>query len=196
MRAWSGSTRVRAALVPAVVLVTAVVSSTPIAAAQRDKPRAQAATSTTTTTTTLPPVTPDDLSVSGCKVRPVPGALESPFGWRRNLFGPGSTFHPGIDLQADWGTPVAVCASGDVVAVGWGGGYGNRVVVQHAGSLSTMYAHLSEITVVEGQRLRAGSHIGFSGATGAVTDPHLHFELRDDGTPVDPIPVLAPVPAQ
>jgi murein DD-endopeptidase MepM/ murein hydrolase activator NlpD len=128
-------------------------------------------------------------------VRPVPGAIESGFGWRK-LNSSGSSFHPGVDLQAAWGSPVSVCGNGDVVAAGWDGGYGNRVIVQHAGSLSTVYAHLSQITVFEGQRLAAGSQVGLVGATGQVTGPHLHFEVRDNGSPIDPAAVLALVPAR
>jgi murein DD-endopeptidase MepM/ murein hydrolase activator NlpD len=70
------------------------------------------------------------------------------------------------------------------------------VIVQHAGSLSTVYAHLSQITVFEGQRLVAGSQVGLVGATGQATGPHLHFEVRDSGAPIDPTAVLALVPAR
>jgi murein DD-endopeptidase MepM/ murein hydrolase activator NlpD len=104
-------------------------------------------------------------------------------------FGPrGDAFHPGIDLPALSGTPVAAAGRGCVSSAGYDpGGYGNLVVVQHRAGMTSWYAHLSRISVRPGECVVAGSRIGRVGATGHATGPHLHFELRVRGAAVDPL---------
>ncbi|MFG2883551.1 peptidoglycan DD-metalloendopeptidase family protein [Streptomyces sp. NPDC048297] len=102
-------------------------------------------------------------------------------------------YHTGIDFLVPTGTSVRAAAAGHVVAAGWGGSYGYQVVIRHADGRYTQYAHLSAISVRAGQRVSAGLRIGRSGATGNVTGPHLHFEVRtgpDFGSDIDPIAYL------
>jgi murein DD-endopeptidase MepM/ murein hydrolase activator NlpD len=107
-------------------------------------------------------------------------------------FGPrGATFHPGIDLPAPTGTPVHAAAVGRVAFAGpTTGGYGNLVVVKHTDGVATMYAHLSRIAAYRGESVTVGTLLGFVGATGETTGPHLHFEVRVRGAAVDPLPSL------
>ena len=97
--------------------------------------------------------------------------------------------HNGIDISAPSGTAVRAAASGRVIAAGWMGGYGNLVVIDHGGGLSTAYAHLSSIWVGGGS-VSQGQTIGAVGCTGSCTGPHLHFEVRVNGSPVDPFSYL------
>lgn len=103
---------------------------------------------------------------------------------------PGGHFHGGLDLAAPLGTPV-LAAAGGVAAVsdGWSG-YGLHVVVSHGGGLTTLYAHLDSATVATGDLLSAGQVLGRVGSSGLSTGPHLHFEVRRNGRPVDPAPFL------
>ncbi|OIJ96984.1 peptidase [Streptomyces sp. MUSC 14] len=101
--------------------------------------------------------------------------------------------HTGIDFHAAGGTPVHAVGSGTVVSTGWGGAYGNEIVIRMADSMYTQYGHLSSIGVTVGQQVTPGEQIGLSGATGNVTGPHLHFEARttpDYGSDVDPVAYL------
>ena len=117
---------------------------------------------------------------------PVAGRVSSPFGGRLDPFSREGQYHPGVDLQAGYGTPVKVTADGVVRMAEWSGGYGKLIVVDHGGALQTYYAHLSRFSVVSGQEVRRGEVIGYSGATGYVTAPHLHYEVRLGGNPVNP----------
>ncbi|MEW2283335.1 M23 family metallopeptidase [Streptomyces sp. NPDC047841] len=101
--------------------------------------------------------------------------------------------HTGIDFHAAGGTAVHAVGSGTVVSAGWGGAYGNQVVIRMADGMYTQYGHLSSIGVVVGQKVVPGQQIGLSGATGHVTGPHLHFEARttpEYGSDVDPVAYL------
>ncbi|EST34445.1 M23 family metallopeptidase [Streptomyces roseochromogenus] len=101
--------------------------------------------------------------------------------------------HTGIDFHAAAGTPVHAVGSGTVVSTGWGGAYGNQIVIRMADGMYTQYGHLSSIGVSVGQRVTPGQQIALSGATGNVTGPHLHFEARttpDYGSDVDPVAYL------
>ena len=98
--------------------------------------------------------------------------------------------HTGVDLSAAWGTPVHAAADGIVTHASWGGNYGNIVIIDHGDGLQTWYAHLSSFAVVPGQEIRRGEILGRSGATGRVTAPHLHYEVRVGGTPVNPYKYL------
>lgn len=121
---------------------------------------------------------------------PVTGVITSPFGWRRSPFGSGAEFHQGLDIGANMGTPVKAAAAGTVISAGWYGGYGNYILIDHGGGMSTGYGHLSRIDVSNGQQVQRGQLIGAVGSTGASTGPHLHFEVRISGKPVDPTAYL------
>ncbi len=117
-------------------------------------------------------------------VRPGTGRLTSGYGarWGR--------LHAGIDLAAGVGAPISAVAAGTVVAAGSEGGYGRVVRLQHDDGTLTLYAHMSELLVQAGQRVAAGTHVGREGSSGHSTGPHLHFEVRVGGVPVDPEPWL------
>ena len=121
---------------------------------------------------------------------PVTGTITSPFGWRSNPFGGSPEFHQGLDIAAPSGTTVTAAAGGTVIMAQWYGGYGNYILIDHGGGYSTGYGHLSAIYVSNGQSVKRGQAIGAVGSTGASTGPHLHFEVRIDGKPVDPAPRL------
>jgi murein DD-endopeptidase MepM/ murein hydrolase activator NlpD len=121
---------------------------------------------------------------------PVTGTITSPFGWRSNPFGGGPEFHQGLDIAAPSGTTVTAAASGTVIMAQWYGGYGNYILIDHGGGYSTGYGHLSAMYVSSGQAVQRGQAIGAVGSTGQSTGPHLHFEVRIAGKPVDPAPRL------
>ncbi|MBV8725080.1 MAG: peptidoglycan DD-metalloendopeptidase family protein [Candidatus Eremiobacteraeota bacterium] len=121
---------------------------------------------------------------------PVTGTITSPFGWRSNPFGGAPEFHQGLDIAAPTGTTVTAAAAGTVIMAQWYGGYGNYILIDHGGGYSTGYGHLSAIFVSTGQTVARGQAIGAVGSTGQSTGPHLHFEVRIAGKPVDPAPRL------
>ncbi len=122
---------------------------------------------------------------------PVQGKLESGFGGRRNPFGGNSyEFHSGQDIEAPWGTPVVAGASGKVAFVGWQNGYGQLVVIDHGGGLTTRYGHLSHVDVSLGDTVARGQFIARVGSTGRSTGPHLHYEVRINDEPVNPLQYL------
>jgi murein DD-endopeptidase MepM/ murein hydrolase activator NlpD len=124
-------------------------------------------------------------------VWPVVGKLEGGFGGRRNPFGGGSyEFHSGQDIDAAWGDPIVAGASGIVTFVGTQNGYGQLVVIDHGGGLTTRYAHLSHFDVTLGQSVERGQFIGRVGSTGRSTGPHLHYEVRINDEPVNPLRYL------
>jgi len=125
-----------------------------------------------------------------CDFRPVAGPVVSGFGYRDNPIGGGSGFHSGLDIAASSGTPIRACRSGTVMIAGWQGGYGNAVVIDHGGGMATLYGHQSQIAVSVGEKVLAGEVIGYVGSTGNSTGPHLHFEVRISGNPVDPTPYI------
>jgi murein DD-endopeptidase MepM/ murein hydrolase activator NlpD len=117
-------------------------------------------------------------------VWPVDGPVTSPFGMRWGRM------HTGIDIGVPYGTPIRAAAAGTVIYCGWEEGYGNLVVLDNGGNLSTAYAHQSSIAVSCGQQVSQGDVIGYVGCTGHCFGPHLHFEVRIDGNPVDPLGYL------
>jgi len=124
-------------------------------------------------------------------VWPVEGTLEGGFGGRRNPFGGfGYEFHTGQDIEAPWGASVVAGASGIVSFVGWQNGYGQLVVVDHGGGLTTRYGHLSHIDVELNQTVSRAQLLGKVGSTGRSTGPHLHYEVRINDEAVDPLPYL------
>jgi murein DD-endopeptidase MepM/ murein hydrolase activator NlpD len=124
---------------------------------------------------------------------PVEGRLMSPFGNRTDPFSDEGEFHKGVDISATTGTPVHVTADGVVVHAEVESGYGKLIVVDHGG-FQTYYAHLSRFFVHTGQTVRRGEPIGAVGSTGRVTAPHLHYEVRMGGAPVNPGRFLSKAP--
>src|SRR5207302_10300842 len=124
---------------------------------------------------------------SGALTLPVAGPVTSPFGARTSPTTGAQEFHEGIDIGAARGTPIRAAASGTVTFAGQMSGYGNVVILQHAGGLQTRYAHQRAMSVAAGQTVAAGEVIGAVGATGEATGPHLHFEVRLNGVAVDPV---------
>lgn len=121
---------------------------------------------------------------------PVSGEITSPYGYRVHpIFGT-TIYHSGIDIGVDEGTPVHAADGGVVVWSGWMGGYGYAVVIDHGNGLSTLYGHNSELAVDEGQSVAKGQVISYAGSTGNSTGPHVHFEVRVNGDPVDPMGYL------
>lgn len=134
------------------------------------------------------------LLVAGCGLPrwPVHGPLTSPYGLRIRGFIP--DIHEGVDIAVPVGTPVRAMKGGRVIRAGPRGGYGLAVEIRHGPTVTAIYAHLSEIHVREGQEVRGRQVIGLSGRSGSATGPHLHFELRRGGRPVDPVPLLGREP--
>ena len=129
---------------------------------------------------------PETANGPGAFSWPVSGTITSPFGWRSNPFGGSPEFHQGLDIAAPTGTTVTATASGTVILAQWYGGYGNYILIDHGGGYSSGYGHLSAIYVSVGQKIQKGQAIGAVGSTGQSTGPHLHFEIRLNGKPVDP----------
>jgi murein DD-endopeptidase MepM/ murein hydrolase activator NlpD len=116
--------------------------------------------------------------------------VASSFGWRIHPIYGDRRMHTGVDLNAGSGAPIRSVAAGEVISAGWLGGYGNAAVVDHGGGVATLYAHMSALLVGSGQRVDKGQVIGRVGCTGSCTGPHLHFEVRVGGNPVDPMGYL------
>jgi murein DD-endopeptidase MepM/ murein hydrolase activator NlpD len=115
---------------------------------------------------------------------PVSGPITSPFGMRWG------TLHPGIDIGVPTGTAIHAAGSGTVIWCGWMSGYGNLVMIDHHNGLATLYGHQSRIAIGCNEQVTQGQTIGYVGCTGFCTGPHLHFEVRLDGNPVDPLGYL------
>jgi len=114
--------------------------------------------------------------------------VSSRFGWRASPYGRGSERHTGLDISAEYGTPVRVSAPGVVVFAGRdSGGYGSAVVVDHGRDVKTLYGHLSGIYVHEGQRVARATVLGAVATPGRATGVHLHYEVRVANVPVDPM---------
>lgn len=121
---------------------------------------------------------------------PVRGPITSPFGMRVDPVTGNYQLHSGIDIGADYGVPITASADGSVIYAGWYGGYGYAIIIDHGGGWSTLYAHCSAMYVSANQPVRQGQVIGAVGATGWATGPHLHFEIRRNGVPLDPLSKL------
>ena len=118
---------------------------------------------------------------------PTNGRAGSGFGWRVHPIYGTRRMHTGVDISGPYGQPIIAAAEGLVIHAGWRGGYGLAVVIDHGGGLATLYAHQSSINVAEGQVVTAGQKVGSIGSTGQSTGPHLHFEVRVNGVPKDPM---------
>jgi murein DD-endopeptidase MepM/ murein hydrolase activator NlpD len=129
-----------------------------------------------------------ELLASTPSIWPVDGYLTSSFGQRVSPFGTGSSdFHKGLDIANRVGTSVKAPAKGVITFVGWDGGYGNCIVINHGNNITTRYAHLNSSAVKVGQKVQRGDKIGAVGNTGRSTGPHLHYEVRVGGVCVNPL---------
>jgi murein DD-endopeptidase MepM/ murein hydrolase activator NlpD len=127
---------------------------------------------------------------TGLFAYPSDAPTSSPFGWRIHPILGYRRFHAGLDFAASYGSTVRAADSGTVIFAGWYGGYGRAIIINHGNNLTTLYGHTSELYVSEGQTVERGQAIAAVGSTGLSTGPHLHFEVRRDGTPVDPMNFL------
>jgi murein DD-endopeptidase MepM/ murein hydrolase activator NlpD len=127
----------------------------------------------------------------GTFVRPVPGPFSSNFGYRTDPVTGATAFHAGIDFSSPCGTPIKAAGTGTILSAGFNsGGYGNMTLLNHGNGLSTLYGHQSSIIVSAGQSVAQGQVIGYVGSTGKSTGCHLHFEVRVNGSPVNPVGYL------
>ena len=124
---------------------------------------------------------------TGDMMRPVSGPVTSPFGWRMHPILRYQRLHTGVDFGVGYGTPIHAADSGVVIYATSMGGYGNVIIVDHGRGISTLYAHQSSLAVGSGTRVSRGQTVGYVGSTGLSTGPHLHFEVRVNGNPVDPM---------
>ncbi|MEH2112364.1 murein hydrolase activator EnvC family protein [Nostoc sp.] len=127
---------------------------------------------------------------TGVMTYPSDAPTSSPFGWRIHPILGYRRFHAGLDFAASYGSKIRAADSGKVIFAGWYGGYGRAVIIDHGNGLTTLYGHTSELYVTEGQTVERGQAIGAVGSTGFSTGPHLHFEVRRNGTPVNPTDYL------
>lgn len=123
---------------------------------------------------------------AGGMIWPISGPITSEFGWRTHpIFGT-ARFHSGLDIGGDYGMPIYAAASGTVIYAGWISGYGNAVIIDHGGGITTLYGHNDSLNVSEGENVAQGQVIAMCGSTGNSTGPHCHFEVRENGEPVSP----------
>lgn len=127
---------------------------------------------------------------SGQLLYPSDSSITSSFGWRRHPILGYMRFHAGIDFGASYGSTIRAADSGTVIFAGWYGGYGYAIVIDHGGGMTTLYGHSSKLYVSTGQAVQRGEAIASVGSTGLSTGPHLHFEVRKNGEPVDPMAYL------
>jgi murein DD-endopeptidase MepM/ murein hydrolase activator NlpD len=133
---------------------------------------------------------PGKILGTGQMIWPVHGRISSYFGWRTHPILKTKKYHNGLDLAVPSGTPVTAADSGVVLVSGWQGGYGNFVAIDHGKGISSCYGHNSRLLVSVGQRVEKGQTIAISGNTGLSTGPHLHFEVRVNGNPTNPLRYL------
>ncbi len=129
-------------------------------------------------------------SGSGAMIWPIYGPITSEFGWRTHpIFGT-QRYHSGLDIGGDYGEPIAAAATGTVIHSGWISGYGNTVIIDHGGGITTLYGHNQSLLVGVGESVTQGQTIALCGSTGNSTGPHCHFEVRENGEPVSPYSYL------
>jgi murein DD-endopeptidase MepM/ murein hydrolase activator NlpD len=144
---------------------------------------------------------PNAIAIPADAAKPEPKYAERPvissvtvgslFGYRSDPFTGRAKFHSGVDIKARWGESVGASQPGVVQFAGWYHGYGNMIIINHGGGVTTHYAHLSSFDVEVGTRVERGQVVGRAGSTGRATSPHLHYEVRIDGNPVNPFQPLA-----
>ncbi|HEY9825266.1 MAG TPA: peptidoglycan DD-metalloendopeptidase family protein [Stenomitos sp.] len=128
---------------------------------------------------------------TGQMLLPADGPITSNFGWRVHPILGSSRFHNGVDFGAEEGSLIRAADNGVVISAEWAGGYGNAVIIDHGNGLTTLYGHTSQMFVTAGQSIQKGQPIAAVGSTGLSTGPHLHFEVRRGGEPIDPMPFLS-----
>jgi murein DD-endopeptidase MepM/ murein hydrolase activator NlpD len=166
-------------------------SSSSKSSASSDSSAASKSSSSAKTNSTAAEQSSEATGTSGGFSLPVSGSVSTAYRVAGSMWSSG--YHTGVDFAAPTGTPLQAVGAGTVVSAGWGGAYGNQVVIKLADGHYAQYAHMSSISVSNGQSVTAGQQIGLSGATGNVTGPHLHFEIRtgpDYGSDVDPVAYL------
>lgn len=164
-------------------------AAVPVPAAAPSSARPAAAATASFQTLLGEAMSPARPGASGLR-NPVDARVSSAFGTRTHPISGERHHHAGVDFAAPAGTPVLAAADGVVEFAGQRGGYGNLVVLRHPDGTETRYAHQRDLAVRAGDRVEAGAPLGTVGSTGRSTGPHLHFELRRDGVPVDPLPLL------
>ncbi|MBQ1876326.1 MAG: peptidoglycan DD-metalloendopeptidase family protein [Selenomonas sp.] len=127
---------------------------------------------------------------SGAMIWPISGPVTSEFGWRTHPITGDQRFHSGLDIGGDYGMPIHAAQSGTVTYAGWISGYGNAVIIDHGGGVTTLYGHNQSLAVSVGQSVSQGETIAYCGSTGNSTGPHCHFEVRANGEPVSPYSYL------
>jgi murein DD-endopeptidase MepM/ murein hydrolase activator NlpD len=134
------------------------------------------------------------LGSTGRFIRPILAGITSGFGWRVHPIFRSRRFHSGLDFGGGYGAPIRAADGGRVIQSGWQGGYGKVVIINHGsqrnGNLATLYGHMSRVAVGAGQQVAKGQVVGYVGSTGYSTGPHLHFEVRINGRPVNPLGFL------
>ncbi|PAZ16412.1 peptidase [Streptomyces sp. SA15] len=166
-------------------------SSSSKSSASSDSSAASKSSSSAESNSTAAKQSSEATSTSSGFSLPVSGAVSTAYRVAGSMWSSG--YHTGVDFAAPTGTPLKAVGAGTVVSAGWGGAYGNQVVIKLADGYYAQYAHMSSISVSNGQSVTADQQIGLSGATGNVTGPHLHFEIRtgpDYGSDVDPVAYL------
>lgn len=139
-----------------------------------------------------PPARYEQRPATATSMGPKVGSM---YGYRRDPFTGRAKFHSGVDLKAAWGDPVGASHPGTIQFAGWYYGYGNLMIVNHGGGVTTYYAHLSSFKLAVGDKVERGTVLGYAGSTGRATSPHLHYEVRLDGNAVNPLQPLALDPA-
>ena len=127
---------------------------------------------------------------SGAMIWPLAGSITSDFGWRTHPITGAQRFHSGIDIGGDYGDAICAAQAGTVEYAGWISGYGNAVIINHGGGISTLYGHCQSLNVSVGESVSQGDVIAYCGSTGNSTGPHCHFEVRENGEPVNPLSYL------
>jgi murein DD-endopeptidase MepM/ murein hydrolase activator NlpD len=133
----------------------------------------------------------EPIAMPGAFKSPLQGRITSEFGLRNDPINGRHRQHHGVDIAAPRGTPIGAAATGTVVFAGRRGGYGNTVIIEQADGKQTLYGHADQLKVSVGDRVEAGQTIATVGSTGRSTGPHLHFEVRENGQPIDPLTILA-----
>lgn len=121
---------------------------------------------------------------------PLYGTITSYYGWRISPFGGGWEYHTGLDIASYYGAPIRSAGEGEVVYVGWESGYGRTVKIYHRDGIETIYGHMSDYAVKTGDKVKKGQVIGYVGCSGLCTGPHVHFEIRYNGSTIDPLKFL------
>ena len=131
-----------------------------------------------------------DLLLATPSIWPVRGFISSGFGWRINPITGGKEMHEGVDIATQLGNPIKAPSNGIISYAGWETGYGNTVIIDHGYGITTLYGHMSKIEVKNGEIVKRGQVIGLVGDTGFSTGPHVHYEVRINGIPVNPMRYL------